>query len=390
MADLLMGFYLLIIAYYDIKFRDHYILHEEDWRVSWQCTFAGVISSVSSEASVFILAIITIDRYLSIMYPFIIKPNSMQFAIWAMFTVWIGSLVLALLPILAKEMFIHQFYGNNGVCLGLQIHQANGFDYSTFLFCCINSIVFVFILFAYVKMSTAIMQSTIGLRSSQQHDTNIAKRCAFIVITDGVCWLPIIIIKLVALCGLHINQELYAWVAVFLLPANSGKNSINPIQNKITNFKFKLMKKILLALNPILYTLSTKLFKQHIKIIANNFLSSAIRHNLAITVDQSGSFSLLNGQQRRRNQNFNFNPEPINNSNGNEQQNINGIVSTSNMESNFEPEQNIDSSNQLMDKSLYHSNHVEKKFTLIIFSNDSNKTVIIGLRNYLILNINQY
>lgn len=223
MADLLMGIYLLIIAYYDIKFRNYYILHEEEWRLSWQCTFAGVISAVSSEASVFILAIITIDRYISVMNPFTIKRHSMQFAILAMFTVWIGSIILALMPLLAKDLFISKFYGNNGVCLGLQIHDSNGFDYSTFLFCCINSTAFMFILFAYVRMSTTIMHSAIGLRTTQQQDRNIAKRCAFIVVTDGICWLPIVMIKLAALSGMHINQDLYAWVAVFLLPVNSGK-----------------------------------------------------------------------------------------------------------------------------------------------------------------------
>ncbi|OTF71398.1 hypothetical protein BLA29_004969, partial [Euroglyphus maynei] len=175
-----MGIYLLIIAYYDIKFRNHYILFEEEWRLSWQCTFAGIISTISSESSVFILAIITIDRYLSVMHPFSIKRHSMTFAIGAMFFVWSLSIILALLPLIAKRYFTNRYYGNNGVCLGLQLHDGTGI-------------------------------------------------------------------------GIPINQDLYAWVAVFLLPVNS-------------------------ALNPVLYTLTTKLFKQHLnRFIAHNF-SSQNRH----------------------------------------------------------------------------------------------------------------
>nr|XP_046918809.1 relaxin receptor 2-like [Dermatophagoides farinae] len=266
MADLLMGIYLFIIAYYDIKFRNHYILYEEEWRMSWQCTFAGIISTISSESSVFILAIITIDRYLSVMHPFSIKRHSMSFAIGAMFMVWALSIILALLPLIAKRYFTNRFYGNNGVCLGLQLHDGTGIGYSTFLFCGVNSIVFLFIMHAYMKMSMAIMNSAIGLRTTQQHDRNIAKRCAFIVATDGICWLPIVLIKLAAISGIPINQDLYAWVAVFLLPVNS-------------------------ALNPVLYTLTTKLFKQHLnRFITHNF-SSQNRHTPPMMDHSSGSSS---------------------------------------------------------------------------------------------------
>ncbi|XP_075680117.1 uncharacterized protein LOC113790232 isoform X2 [Dermatophagoides pteronyssinus] len=266
MADLLMGIYLFIIAYYDIKFRNHYILFEEEWRLSWQCTFAGIISTISSESSVFILAIITIDRYLSVMHPFSIKRHSMSFAIGAMFFVWSLSIILALLPLIAKRYFTNRYYGNNGVCLGLQLHDGTGIGYSTFLFCGVNSIVFLFIMHAYMKMSMAIMNSAIGLRTTQQHDRNIAKRCAFIVATDGICWLPIVLIKLAAISGIPINQDLYAWVAVFLLPVNS-------------------------ALNPVLYTLTTKLFKQHLnRFIAHNF-SSQNRHTPPMMDHSSGSSS---------------------------------------------------------------------------------------------------
>ncbi|RWS22152.1 Relaxin receptor 1-like protein, partial [Leptotrombidium deliense] len=52
-----------------------------------------------------------------------------------------------------------------------------------------------------------------------------------------ICWVPIMIIKFIALSGIHIDEFLYAWLAIFLLPVNS-------------------------ALNPVLYTLTTRLFKQ--------------------------------------------------------------------------------------------------------------------------------
>ena len=204
MADFLMGIYLFIIAYYDVRFRNEYIRHESIWRQSWQCHFSGVISTISSESSVLILVFITADRYFSVMYPFSMKRRKMMYAIFAMLLVWVVSVGLAVIPLLAREWFGDEFYGSNGVCLALQIHEtfSMGWEYSTFIFVGLNSAAFAFIAYAYIKMSLTIMSSGIGLRTTQQaQDRNIAKRCGFIVATDGLCWLPIVIIKLVALFG---------------------------------------------------------------------------------------------------------------------------------------------------------------------------------------------
>lgn len=71
------------------------------------------------------------------------------------------------------------------------------------------------------------------------------------------CWnclldvIPSLSLLSLSSIGVPINDDLYAWVAVFLLPVNS-------------------------ALNPILYTLTTKLFKQHFaRIIAYGLRSSS-------------------------------------------------------------------------------------------------------------------
>uniref|UniRef100_T1KM32 G-protein coupled receptors family 1 profile domain-containing protein n=1 Tax=Tetranychus urticae TaxID=32264 RepID=T1KM32_TETUR len=240
-ADLLMGIYLFIIAYYDASFRGQYIKHEDAWRHSWQCNLSGFLSTLSSESSVFILTVITVDRYASVIYPLSQKRRTKGFAISCMVAIWTGAVVLALLPLLTDDLFGDEFYGNNGVCLALQIHDpfSKAWEYSTFLFCGLNSGAFIYITYAYINMSLTIASSRLGLRTTQQQqDRCITKRFGFIVATDCLCWMPIVIIKILALAGVPINDDLYAWVAVFLLPVNS-------------------------ALNPVLYTLTTKLFKQH-------------------------------------------------------------------------------------------------------------------------------
>ena len=78
-------------------------------------------------------------------------------------------------------------------------------EYSTFLFCGLNLAAFLFILFAYISMFFTISHSKIGLRSTQQlQDRTIAKRFAFIVGTDFLCWVPIVLIKVIAMSGMYL------------------------------------------------------------------------------------------------------------------------------------------------------------------------------------------
>ncbi|KAG8182166.1 hypothetical protein JTE90_017120 [Oedothorax gibbosus] len=257
LADLLMSVYLFVIAAYDQVFRGEYIHHESTWRHSWQCNMCGFLSTLSSESSVLILTVITIDRYTSILYPLSLKRRTIVSASFAMGAVWSVAILFAALPMMNLEYYGDEFYGNNGVCLPLHIHEPFGqaWEYSTFLFCGLNLVAFLFILFAYISMFFSISRSKIGLRSTQQlQDRTIAKRFAFIVGTDFLCWVPIVLIKVIAMSGVEIQKDLYAWVAVFLLPVNS-------------------------ALNPVLFTLTTKLFKQHLAKIVYSCRQPAATHD---------------------------------------------------------------------------------------------------------------
>ena len=66
----------------------------------------------------------------------------------------------------------------------------------------------------------------------------MARRIFLIILTDFLCWFPISLLGIAALAGARIPPQVYAWVAVFILPLNS-------------------------ALNPLLYTVSTRAFVAH-------------------------------------------------------------------------------------------------------------------------------
>ena len=204
LADLCMGVYLVIIAARDYMYRGRYIYYQLEWRSSWLCNFSGFLSTVSSEVSVFTLLVITLDRYMCIMYPFRHKWRSLRISYCAMAAIWVVCIVLSLLPLSGLTYFKTDFYSNNGVCLPLQIHDPWGaaWEYSAFLFLGLNFAAFLFIAYAYLVMFMTIRRSQMSLRSTQEsQEASLVKRFFFIVLTDFACWIPIIITKILALSG---------------------------------------------------------------------------------------------------------------------------------------------------------------------------------------------
>lgn len=50
-ADLLTGFYLVVVAVKDQQFRSQYHEHAYYWMTSWQCTLTGILAMTSAEVS---------------------------------------------------------------------------------------------------------------------------------------------------------------------------------------------------------------------------------------------------------------------------------------------------------------------------------------------------
>lgn len=235
-ADLLMGVYLLLIAIKDVEFKGVYFKHDLQWRSSRLCQFAGALSVISSEVSVLILATLTADRFVCIVFPLKFIRLKMKSAVAVVMMIWITSLSLSILPIIIKDYFYdfdwqEGFYGRSAVCLPLQLSgdRLPGWEYSVAIFIGLNFIAFTFIFVAYVVMFCVVKSAGRSARSNNaKTESAMARRIAFIVITDFCCWMPVIVIGILSLLGIFKDPEkqAYVWIAVFVLPVNS---SINPI-----------------------------------------------------------------------------------------------------------------------------------------------------------------
>ncbi|XP_066488992.1 relaxin receptor 1 [Tiliqua scincoides] len=250
-ADCLMGIYLFVIGAFDLKYRGEYNKHAQLWMDSIHCQLMGFLAILSTEVSVLLLTYLTLEKYICIVYPFrFLKPSKYR-TISILGLIWIIGFVVAFIPLSNKDFF-RNYYGTNGVCFPLHSEQSEstgGQIYSVVIFLGVNLVAFIIITFSYASMFYSIRQTAITAMEIRNHvkkEMTLAKRFFFIVFTDALCWIPIFILKLLSLLHVEIPGSITSWVVIFILPINS-------------------------ALNPLLYTLTTRPFKEMIHQTWHNY-----------------------------------------------------------------------------------------------------------------------
>uniref|UniRef100_A0A8C3N467 G-protein coupled receptors family 1 profile domain-containing protein n=1 Tax=Geospiza parvula TaxID=87175 RepID=A0A8C3N467_GEOPR len=250
-ADCLMGIYLFVIGAFDLKYRGEYNKHAQLWMDSIHCQLVGSLAILSTEVSVLLLTYLTLEKYICIVYPFrCLKPRKCR-TISILVLIWIIGFAVAFIPLSNKEFF-RNYYGTNGVCFPLHSEQSESSGsqiYSVVIFLGVNLAAFIIIVFSYGSMFYSVHQTAIMATEIRNHikkEMILAKRFFFIVFTDALCWIPIFVLKLLSLLRVEIPGTITSWVVIFILPINS-------------------------ALNPLLYTLTTRPFKEMIHQVWYNY-----------------------------------------------------------------------------------------------------------------------
>ncbi|XP_070569241.1 G-protein coupled receptor GRL101-like [Ptychodera flava] len=226
-----------------MNYRGVYVTYDDFWRNSPLCSFAGFLASLSSEMSVFSLTGITLDRFLSIVFPLKFIRIQLKTTIIIMVVGWIAVAFLSFLPLLGIPYFGDSFYSRSPVCLSLYLtnEQTPGWIYSVAIFIFLNFLSFIAISILYLTMYLAIRRTTLAtdvqLQQTARENAAIAKRMTLIVLTDFFCWVPIAVMGMLAMTDtVTIPGSVYAWTAVFILPINSA---INPFLYTISVIKMK-------------------------------------------------------------------------------------------------------------------------------------------------------
>ena len=120
LSDLLIGINMLILAIADVYYNQYFPSYAHGWRHGFTCKFAGFLSILSSEGSVFFITLISIDRMLGIKYPFGGHRLETKSARICVALAWLMALSVSVIPIsLASDN--GNFYSISEVCIGIPI-----------------------------------------------------------------------------------------------------------------------------------------------------------------------------------------------------------------------------------------------------------------------------
>lgn len=217
------------------------------WQMSPGCQLAGFLGVLSSELSVYTLAVITLERNYAITHAMHLnKRLSLKHAGYIMICGWAFAIIMAILP-----LFSVSDYRKFAVCLPFETKDTQSLTYVVFLMF-INGIAFLILMGCYLKMYCAIR----GSQAWNSNDSRIAKRMALLVFTDFLCWSPIAFFSLTAAFGLQlITLEQAKVFTVFVLPLNS-------------------------CCNPFLYAILTKQFKKDCVMICKAIEESRVTRGI--------------------------------------------------------------------------------------------------------------
>ena len=256
-ADFLMGVYMIILAVMDIAVGESYFWEGRalEWRASRVCQIAGFISFLSGEASVFMLTLISIDRFICIVFPFSQKRLGVVSSRIVIFMIWVLSLILSIGSVLVYY-FNPDAYSLSDVCVGLPLIRkltdlTSEFDAYTFsqyghprynivasssistwqfsiaVFLGLNLISFVVIFLCYISIFIKVRftRAEVGRKADNAKEVKMAIKMSLIIGTDFFCWMPIIILGILVQAGvISLSSDVYAWLVVFILPINSSLN----------------------------------------------------------------------------------------------------------------------------------------------------------------------
>ena len=271
-ADLLMGVYMLLIASADIYFDGYFPMRAENWRSGVTCKIAGTISILSSEASVFFVTLISIDRFINIRFLYTHRKLTKKSSAVTVAVLWLIAITLGIVPsFLAGKHF--EFYDNSHVCIGLPLAQIEmysktlskehsqqegfkivkyiadsqslgkvpGLYFAIALFLGLNFVCYLTIMFCYILIVKTIIQTrkSAGRNSEMKEQMTLTANVAAIVLTDSFCWFPVILLGILVQVGvLTLPPSVFAWCVTFLLPINSAINPyLYTISHLISNYR---------------------------------------------------------------------------------------------------------------------------------------------------------
>ena len=264
-SDFLMGIDMLILSAADFYYHNLFLSFSASWIESFICKVAATLSTLSSEASVILVALISLDRYLGIRYPLSVHRGLGKTRTRVcVFMCWLISVIISLIPVIIDQ-YNPEFYDISEVCVGLpivkrkvsvekdafipvktfdfqpgyvyvttnvssslysiiagrywhlesvstiqniyyKISEVSGFKVASILsiivFIGFNLACFIALAVFYIRIFQVASGSSRGIQSTAKiQEIRMAWKMSAVVLTDFLCWVPLALICLFVQCG---------------------------------------------------------------------------------------------------------------------------------------------------------------------------------------------
>ena len=259
-SDMIMGIYMIIISSADLYYKGRF--QSELWRLSFPCKFAGTLSVLSSEASVFFVTLISVDRFIGIRYTFSTYRIDTRKSKILSLVLWLIAILISIVSTILTSVN-PDWYDVSEVCTGLPLSRKNvyatahnitwnfvdrddiqldnlpgswiksvtgdqpGMYFGIAIFTALNFLCFLVMCVCYTGIFVTSIQTAkkAGRARDSKQERKMAIRMGAIVISDLACWAPIIILSILVQSGRHVvTPHVYTWIVTFVLPINSAIN----------------------------------------------------------------------------------------------------------------------------------------------------------------------
>ncbi len=248
-ADFIMGVYLFTLAVVDLDTLGHYAEEAIEWQNGHGCGFAGFCAILSTVVSVYTLTVITLERVYTTVNVFQRRKMYKIVFFVIMGAGWMLGVIMGMLPLVGVNS-----YSVVDICLPFDVSDIPGKIYAAFLLLA-TGLVFVAIAVSYCVIfyrvfcgrSKRRLHNSTSDRLKWKTEIEVGLRMSLLVFTNFVCWFPIALLGLTAAFGESlVDVPTSKFFLVFFFPINA-------------------------CLNPVLYSLSTRTFRQKFCLLLGRF-----------------------------------------------------------------------------------------------------------------------
>ena len=225
-ADFCMGLYAGAIAAVHETFSGQYFYYEDRWKESVACKVAAFWSLLSSEVSIFITFLLTLDHLTILLFPLTKYRFSSRSAAVACGVAWLMGIVLASIPLFPGfSHFGH--YGNTAVC-SLMLHDRPHVNHEHYF---LHTILIFNLLICFVEcmILAIIYRATPRHRVLLDSDKNPGSTSVDVVmriaVTNVAGWLSVTTVSVLTLAGVT-GIATKVFMAIMVLPLNSAVNPL--------------------------------------------------------------------------------------------------------------------------------------------------------------------